>query len=124
MIPMNAKPEHMSDPQTISKADNSSIDSLSSEIARLRRYADWWNNGYLLLGFSVVVVAGLAAVFQYTAVKEARQLADREADLSRTKESRLNQDLKDKDVQIRQLEERQKPSSRMRPQQSRHPRRR
>lgn len=103
MTPMNAIPSQMPPQGTRSKVDNSSIESLNSEIARLKQSASWWNNRYLLLGFLVVVVAGGAAYFQKVAVDRSRQLAEKESELSRVKESILNQNLKDKDVQIGQL---------------------
>lgn len=104
MTSMNATRDQIPPQNARSNADHSSVDSLASETDRLSKSADWWNNRYLLLGFLLVVIAGVAAYFQYMAVNEARRLAEKETELSQAKESLLNQNLKDKDVQIGQLE--------------------
>jgi hypothetical protein len=103
MMAMNATPQNISDQQKFSNGDSSSIDELNSSIARLKRSADWWNNSYLFLGAMAVIVAGATAYFQYVSVSKTRLLADTEAELSRVKESQLNESLKEKDVEIAAL---------------------
>lgn len=93
---MNAAPQNITDQQTRSKKDNSSIESLTSDIERLSKSADWWNNIYLVLVAVAVVVGGFTAYFQYTAVKKSRLLADVQAELGRLEKTQ-------KDLQIAEL---------------------
>lgn len=100
---MNTSPQRHTVQEVSSNVNGSPADDLASQIDHLSRSSDSWNNGYLALVVFAVLVGGVTAYFQYTAVKKARLLADAQAELGRVKEIQLNTELKSKDLQIAQL---------------------
>jgi uncharacterized iron-regulated membrane protein len=93
--------------QTNSKGgDVTEINSLTDTVARLAASVAWWNTALIVM----MVVAALAAtglvVSQYVAFKKAEKLVEAQDQLSAAKDAQLARELKEKDEQIANANER------------------
>ena len=89
--------------QAPSSMERGEIGGLTSNVERLQGSTQVWNSWYLRFVFVAVVLTAATFVSQYVATKRSRELADAESLLSSAKDRALATQLKDRDVQISDL---------------------
>jgi outer membrane murein-binding lipoprotein Lpp len=96
----------MAAPQTNSKGANvPDIQSLSLKVEELSGSVDLWNNAIIISLVFAAFAAVAVGVSTYIAFKQASHLAKAQQELSEAKDSQLQIDLKNKDVEIETAKE-------------------